>query len=174
MVLWVLITVLAFRAFGGAFPYAIPNFSPLIACCLLAGSLWSRERLLSATLCLSLFLYPLPDAWTCLTYALMIAIGTVTPFRLPSLLVGSLGAAITFHLITCSIAWNSPLYQPTLHGLWQSCWSGPDGAILPSWAFLRNSMTSTALFTGIIYILISNRVITTDERQKSALDEGTA
>ncbi len=66
------------------------------------------------------------------------------------LLLGSLGAAIAFHLVTNGAAWMfSPLYPKSSLGLWQSLWAGPIGSPIPSWVFLRNMMGANLLFTTI-------------------------
>ena len=62
----------------------------------------------------------------------------------------AMAAAILFHLVTGLTAWVAyPLYPKTAEGLWQSWWSGPLGASLPSWAFLRNSMISNLVFSAL-------------------------
>ncbi|MEO8617617.1 MAG: DUF6580 family putative transport protein, partial [Luteolibacter sp.] len=69
---------------------------------------------------------------------------------IPTLLLGSVAAALVFHLITNTAAWvGSPLYAKTLTGFWQSQWTGSAASPIPSWVFLRNLAAANFLFTGI-------------------------
>lgn len=69
------------------------------------------------------------------------------------MLLGSIGAALVFHLITNGVAWLAdPRYAKSLTGLWQSTWAGAPGDILPSWVFLRNLAAANVLFTGLVLL----------------------
>lgn len=72
----------------------------------------------------------------------------------PSLVLGSVIAALVFHLITNSVAWlgDSTLYEKSFTGFWQSVWTGPAGSPMPSWVFLRNLAAANVIFTAIFAI----------------------
>ncbi|KAB2641900.1 MAG: hypothetical protein DVB25_00235 [Verrucomicrobia bacterium] len=153
-----------FRALGAAFPETMPNFQPLAALffcgALLAGG-WLGFILPLAVWIIS---YPLPGFFqdgpvndplifgsTLLAFGLTFGMGKLLATRgLPALLLGSLTAALSFHLLTNSAAWLfDPRYAKTLGGLLQSLWTGAPGAPLPTWVFLRNFAAANLLFTGV-------------------------
>ena len=73
------------------------------------------------------------------------------------LFVGALGSALLFHGITCGFAWLiNPAYTKTISGFWQAQFFGEPG-YAPAYLFLRNSIFSTILFSGIFsWIFIKN------------------
>ena len=147
------------KASGDIFPYALPNFNPLIACFYFAGPLPIRERFIAIALC---GISTPVDPVTMIAFLLASVLGLLMGSKPVPALIGSFSSAVAFHLITCYVAWSNPIYPSTLDGLYQSCWSGPIGSSLPSWVFLRNSIASTTSFTIILLILrntIDSRVI---------------
>jgi len=159
--------LIVFRTLGAAFPQAMPNFQPLAALFFCGALLATSWRGLIFPLAAWLVSYPLPLLFqsgqggpmsdplifgtTLLAFALTFLMGKALATRsLPALLLGSLTAAISFHLITNGAAWLfDPRYAKTLGGLLQSVWTGAPGAPLPSWVFLRNFAAANLLFTGI-------------------------
>ena len=69
----------------------------------------------------------------------------------PAALLGSVGAAVAFYLITNTLAFfGSPLYPNNLAGFIQAQWTGPVGdGYFPTWIFLRNLLAANLVFTGI-------------------------
>ena len=74
------------------------------------------------------------------------------------LFVGALGSALLFHGITCGFAWlMNPAYSKTVSGFWQAQFFGEPG-YAPAYLFLRNSILSTLLFSGIFsWVFIKNK-----------------
>ena len=74
------------------------------------------------------------------------------------LFVGALVSALLFHGITCGFAWlMNPAYSKTVSGFWQAQFFGEPG-YAPAYLFLRNSILSTLLFSGIFsWIFIKNK-----------------
>ena len=67
----------------------------------------------------------------------------------PVALLGSVGAAVAFYLITNTLVFfGSPLYPNNLAGFVQAQWTGPVG-YGPTWMFLRNLLAANLVFTGI-------------------------
>ncbi len=146
-------------------PEAMPNFQPVAAlffsAALVAGG-WRGFLIPSVAWIIS---YPLPIFFqggpvsdplifgsTLLAFGITFLIGKSLSTRsMPTLLIGSLTAALSFHLITNGAAWLfDPRYAKTLAGLVQSLWTGAPGAPLPSWVFLRNFAAANLLFTWIV------------------------
>ena len=71
---------------------------------------------------------------------------------------GALGSALLFHAITCGFAWLvNPAYAKTISGFWRAQFFGEPG-YAPAYLFLRNSIVSTILFSGIFsWIFIKNK-----------------
>ena len=71
---------------------------------------------------------------------------------------GALGSALLFHGITCGFAWLiNPAYAKTISGFWQAQFFGESG-YAPAYLFLRNSIVSTILFSGVFsWIFIKNK-----------------
>ena len=155
--------LIAFRALGSSLPGALPNFQPLAAvffCGALLAPGWRGFAIPFAAWAIT---YPLgigpvsnPYIFATTLLALVAVFFLGKPFAtksLPVLLLGSVAAAIVFHLITNGAAWiGAPHYAKNPTGLWQSLWTGPVGSSLPSWVFLRNLAAANVLFTGIFAI----------------------
>ena len=164
--------LIVFRFLGAEFSEVLPNFQPLSAlffCGALIAKDWKGWVL---PLGIWLVTYPFPAILSgngdYLTPGVLLVTGAAflaTYFIGKSLqegnagvmVVGSIAAAIGFHLITNGAAWLvSPMYAKTPLGLWQSLWLGPEGGIIPSWVFLRNMVCANFLFT---LIFISARFV---------------
>jgi hypothetical protein len=157
--------LIVFRALGAALPEAMPNFQPLAALFFCGALLATGWRGFVIPLLAWVISYPLPLLFqgnspvadpvffitTLLAFGVTFFIGkSLVTRKLPTLLLGSLAAAITFHLITNGAAWLfDPRYAKSLTGLVQSLWTGAPGAPVPSWVFLRNFASANLLFTGI-------------------------
>ncbi len=152
--------LIVFRAVGSAFSDTLPNFQPLAAVFFCGALLAPGWRGFAIPLAIWAVTYPLglgpvSDVaiflTTLLGFTAVFFLGkSLTHRGLPLLLIGSVAAAIVFHLITNSIAWiGEPLYAKNLTGLWQSLWAGPTNSPIPSWVFLRNMAAANLLFTAI-------------------------
>lgn len=155
--------LIAFRVVGSLSTDAWPNFQPLAAlffCGSLLAPGW-RGYALAITIWAVTYpigVGPIHD----LPIFLTALVGLTTTFfigqafskrSIPTLVAGSILAAVVFHLITNGIAWiNDPLYAKNLTGLWQSLWSGPANSPLPSWVFLRNLAAANAIFTTLFAV----------------------
>ena len=160
-----LLLLAAFRLLGSAFPEVIPNFQP-VAALFFCGALMAQGwRAWAIPLAAWLLTYPAP-AWiqgnpafldadvilvTALAFGSTFLLGkSLAQGSVPILLVGSVGAAVLFHLITNGAAWiGSPLYPKTPLGLWQSLWAGPVQSPIPNWVFLRNMTAANVMFTAL-------------------------
>lgn len=152
--------LIAFRAIGSAFPETLPNFQPLAALFFCGALLAPGWRGFAIPLGVWALTFPLGIGHTsspALFLTTLLAITAVfflgkslSTRGIPTFLLGSLAAAVTFHLITNGAAWlGDPRYAKTLTGFWQSLWTGAPGDILPSWIFLRNLAAANLLFTGL-------------------------
>lgn len=176
--------LILFRILGSAMPGSQPNFQPLAALFFCGAWLLGGWRGLVFPATAWLVTYPLPAIFQGNMSYLSPSVITITFLAFAAtywlgqrlknssaaiLLVGSLAAAITFHIITNGAAWiASPLYAKNGAGLWQSLWSGPNGSTIPSWIFLRNMMTANILFTGIV-LLASRRLPAVKSQQVASL-----
>lgn len=152
--------LLAFRILGAQFPEHLPNFQPLAAvffCGALLASSWKGFAIPAGVWLVS---YPLGIGHSGSLSLFLITLGSLGLIFLMgrhlstkgvmAMLLGSLVAAATFHLITCGFSWlASPRYPNHLLGLWQSAWAGAPGDLLPSWVFLRNLAAANFLFTAV-------------------------
>lgn len=162
----IFLLLIVFRFLGSAFAETMPNFQPIAAlffcgACLVVGRFgW----VLAAVAWL--VTYPIPAilmgkgeylTWDVfLTTA--VGFGAVVYFGRffrgkPALgiLLGSVGAAVLFHVITNGAAWvGNPIYAKNLSGLWQSLWAGSAVSTVPSWVFLRNMGLANVVFTGLM------------------------
>ncbi len=168
----ILLLLIVFRFIGSAFPETLPNYQPLAALFFCGACMIKGWRGWAIPLGAWLITYPIPaylEGTTAhlapevlLTVAVAFAatylIGkTLSEKSFGTLLVGSLIAALAFHLITNGIAWiGNPMYPKTLTGLWQSLWAGPLGSPIPSWVFLRNMMAANLLFSAVF---LSARIV---------------
>ena len=159
----IVVLLIAFRALGSAFPGTLPNFQPLAAvffCGALLAPGWRGFAIPFAAWAIT---YPLgigpvsdPAIFATTLLALIAVFFLGKPFAsksVPVLLLGSVAAAVVFHLITNGAAWiGDPHYAKSPTGLWQSLWTGPADSTLPSWVFLRNLAAANVLFTGIFAV----------------------
>lgn len=152
--------LIAFRAIGSAFPETLPNFQPLAALFFCGALLAPGWRGFAIPLGVWALTFPMGIGHTsspALFLTTLLAIVAVfflgkslSTRGIPSFLLGSLVAAVVFHLITNGAAWlGDPRYTKTLTGFWQSTWTGAPGDVLPSWIFLRNLAAANVLFTGL-------------------------
>lgn len=153
--------LVTFRALGSAFPETLPNFQPLAALFFCGSLLATGWRGFAIPLGVWALTFPLgvghtsnPALFltTLLAITLVFFLGKALSSKgMPTLLLGSIAAAITFHLITNGAAWvGDPRYAKTLAGLWQSLWTGTPGDVLPSWVFLRNLTAANLIFTSVL------------------------
>jgi len=158
----------AFRVFGLLVPEAVPNFQPLAAlffcgALLIPGwagfaapaAVWSLTYLLPMTLQGHSPFDGTPVFMiTLLSFAAVFLLGKrLSQNGAPTLLLGSLAGALLFHLLTNGVIWlGSPFYAKSAAGLWQSLWTGPPGAAIPSWVFLRNLAAANLLFTSLVLL----------------------
>ena len=164
-----LLLLVAFRCLGAMFSSELPSFSPLPAFFLCSVVFFRGKQawllplaawLLSNPIATLIQGYnPFVDWAPVLTaFVTLLALGFLAlPMRkhatAPKLLGAGLVAALLFHLVTGVAAWLAyPLYPKDLGGLYQSLWSGPFGAEIPSWAFLRNLAAANFLFTGLFLV----------------------
>ncbi len=161
----IIILLIAFRLLGSLFPETFPNFQPLAALFFCGALMASGWRAWAIPLGAWLITYPAPAliagnaSWitpgvvltTGLAFAATFFIGkSLSKGNFGTLLLGSVTAAISFHVITNGIAWAfSPLYAKNLGGLWQSLWTGPALSEIPNWVFLRNMTAANVLFTAV-------------------------
>lgn len=155
--------LIAFRVAGTWFPETLPNFQPLSAlffCGALLASGWRGFAIPAGIWALT---FPLGIGHTegpslfLTTLAGFVAVYFLGQFLakrgVASMLLGSVAAAVVFHLFTSGMAWLvDPRYAKTALGLWQSVWLGAPGDLLPSWAFLRNLAGANALFTAVVVL----------------------
>jgi hypothetical protein len=160
-----ILLIIAFRCVGSVFSETLPNFQPLCAlffCGALVSTGWRAWVLPFAVW---LITYPLPALIKGGTEYLALNVIGVTAFAfaltflfgkslrskgIPITLLGSVAAALLFHIITNGAAWiGSPMYAKTPEGLLQALWTGPVGSPLPTWVFLRNMLAANLLFTTI-------------------------
>lgn len=150
--------LVAFRIFGSVLPESQPNFQPLAALFFCGAMLAPGWRGFAIPAAIWAVTYPFGIGpvsdfsiffTTLLALTAMFVMGSAfASRRLPTVLLGSLAAAVVFHLITNTAAWlGDPMYAKTLTGFWQSVWTGPSGSPIPSWVFLRNLASANFLFT---------------------------
>ncbi len=157
--------LIAFRLIGSAFPETLPNFQPLAALFFCGACMLKGHRAWAIPLGAWLLTYPAPAlmhgnaGYLTLGVIVTTGIGFAATFLIGksfvgrsfgTLVLGSVAAALAFHLITNGAAWlGSPLYPKTAAGLWQSLWAGPLGGAIPNWVFLRNMALANVLFTAV-------------------------
>lgn len=152
--------LIAFRVLGSFLPESQPNFQPLAALFFCGAFLAPGWRGFAIPFGIWAITYPLGIGpvsdlsifvTTLLALAAVFFLGKSLSARgIPTLLLGSVTAAVIFHLITNGAAWlGDPMYDKSLTGLYQSLWTGPPGSTIPSWVFLRNLAAANTLFTGI-------------------------
>ncbi len=154
--------LIAFRAVGILFPESLPNFQPLAALFFCGAMMAPGWRGLALPAAIWAITYPfgigpvysLPIfVTTLIALVAMFLMGrSAAKHGVPTLLAGSIAAAVVFHLITSGAAWiGEPMYPKTAGGLWQSVWSGPLG-YGPSWVFLRNLAAANLIFTAVFVL----------------------
>jgi hypothetical protein len=152
--------LIAFRVLGSVLPESQPNFQPLAALFFCGALLAPGWRGFAIPFGIWAVTYPFgigPVSSIPIFVTTLIALAAtffmgraISNRSFPTLLLGSVLAAVVFHLITNGAAWiGDPMYEKSLTGLWQSLWSGPVGSKIPSWVFLRNLAAANLLFTGI-------------------------
>ena len=73
------------------------------------------------------------------------------------MLATTAAGALAFFFLTNTVAFLAdPLYPKSWEGFVQAQWTGPVGAVLPTWVFLRNLLAANLLFTGLF--LLGNRL----------------
>ncbi|MEX1049131.1 MAG: DUF6580 family putative transport protein [Akkermansiaceae bacterium] len=155
--------LVAFRVLGSVLPETQPNFQPLVALFFCGALLAPGWRGYAIPFGIWGITYPLgigPVSSAPIFLTTLLALGAIflighslAKRGLPVLLLGAAGSAVVFHLITNGAAWiGSPLYAKSLTGLWQSLWTGPLGATIPSWVFLRNLAAANVLFTALFVL----------------------
>jgi hypothetical protein len=164
------VAVIAFRLLGASFPETLPNFQPLMALVLcsfvfLKGvQRWIPLAAWAVTDPFVSYLqgYPL-IGWHHLGMLLGIAavIGLAFLVRrrksAGSLLLGTVAAAFAFYFLSNTVAFFGDfagIYPNTLEGFVQAQWTGP-AHLGPTWIFLRNTLGSNLLFTGLVLLAYS-------------------
>ncbi|WP_411826801.1 DUF6580 family putative transport protein [Luteolibacter sp. AS25] len=158
--------LIVFRIVGSAMPESFPNFQPLAALFFCGAVMLSGWRSWAIPLAAWLVTYPAPALIegngsylspmvvfsTGCAFAVVYLLGkSISGAKFGTLILGSVGAALAFHLITNGLAWiGSPMYAKNLEGFWQSVWAGPLGSTIPSWVFLRNMTVANVIFTAIL------------------------
>lgn len=165
--LWFVILIIAV-GWSRYLPLSHPelfNFTPVLALFFISGVFlkghWSWIGPVSAVVVSDLILNPsyganLFETFTLISLVVYIGIFALgksigkAPRAIP-LFTGALASALVFHVITCGFAWLvNPAYVKTVAGFWQAQFLGEPG-YAPAYLFLRNSVLSTLLFTGIFY-----------------------
>lgn len=92
-----------------------------------------------------------------IAFAAIIAFGGLfRSIKNPALiLVGSLGGGALFHFLTNGLLWlTGGRYVLNWSGFVQAVWTGLPTDPIPTWAFFRNDLISTLLFSAIFLLLI--------------------
>lgn len=155
--------LIAFRVVGSTFAETLPNFQPLAALFFCGALLAPGWRGFAIPLGIWALTFPMGIGHTSspavflTTLLAIIAVfflgKSLSNRNIPTQVLGSAGAALVFHLITCVAAWlGDPLYAKTLTGLYQSVWAGPAISEIPSWIFLRNLAAANVLFTTLFLL----------------------
>ena len=165
--LWFVILIIAV-GWSRYLPLSHPelfNFTPVLALFFISGVFlkghWSWIGPVSAVVVSDLILNPsyganLFETFTLISLIVYIGIFALgksigkSPRTIP-LFTGALASALVFHVITCGFAWLvNPAYVKSIAGFWQAQFLGEPG-YTPAYLFLRNSVLSTLLFTGVFY-----------------------
>lgn len=161
----IILLLIVFRIIGSAYPEALPNFQPLAAlffCGAIMAKGWKGWAIPLGAWLVSYpapafldgntgYLSPVILLTTALGFAVTFLIGkSLSEKGFGLLLVGSVAAALAFHLVTNSIAWiGDPVYAKNLGGLWQSLWTGSAVSSIPTWVFLRNMTAANLIFSAV-------------------------
>ena len=158
--------VIAFRLLGAAFADTLPNFQPLMAlvlCSVIFLKGTTRWVLPLAAWVItdpivSLFQgYPL-IGWHHL--GMLIGVASVIGIAVylkprastGNVLFGTVAASLAFYFLTNTVAFFADpyaIYPNTMEGFVQAQWTGP-AHLGPTWIFLRNTLGSNLLFTGLV------------------------
>lgn len=156
--------IFAFTRWPGFFPPELGSFSAAYALCFCAGVYFSQALvwwLPLVTLFLSdvvmnvfyyetapLTIYMLPNY---VMYAALIGFGRLQPRQAGwwRLVFGGVAGGFVFFLVTNTLAWlQNPNYPKTWDGWLTAMTIGMPG-LPPPWMFLRNTLLSGGLFTGL-------------------------
>jgi len=70
-----------------------------------------------------------------------------------AIFLGSILGVIAFYLVTNCVSWlGMPIYERSLTGFVQAQWTGHPSFLMPTWAFLRNSLIGNSIFAGLIVL----------------------
>lgn len=168
-VLVLLVLLVAFRCLGAAYPRELANFQPLPALLLCSVIFLRGTKAWSVPVAAWLISYPLASVLqgyspldylqgSIVAFATLLLTGFLAlPLRRAAtpgfVLAGAVLAALLFHGVTNTAEWLSqPMYPKTSEGFQQALWTGAPGALLPTWAFLRNMVVANLLFTGLFLL----------------------
>ena len=161
IVLFVTFHFLSAKIGGG-----LSNFSPFVAFFFCGAAFFHRSKLLLPAVLVSwVIAAPITSIYNgytptlagvmvpLFTFALIALIGLGLQKAAPwKLLLASVGSGVLFHIITnLWCFFTDPLYTKDFTGLAQALWTLPPhpGALQPTAFFLRNTCTSTLLFTAL-------------------------
>lgn len=180
-----LVIVFAVTRWPGLMP---PNFSAAYALAFCAGAyfppryaLWVPFAvMLGSDIIINIFYYHVfPVGRYMLVgysiYALLIALGRWFTHRAGffKLLSGGILGAFLFYLISNTFAWlGNPAYLKTLAGWIQALTTGIEG-FPPTWSFLKNTLISGGLFTGLFVGAMKVAEATEPEPQEKEVPEET-
>ena len=159
-----LMLVFAVTRWPGFFPQELGSFSAAYAICFCAGVYFTHTvswwlpllTLFVSDVVMNLFyyettavsLYMLPNY---VMYGALVALGRLHSRKSSwwRLVFGGVGGALLFFVATNTIAWlQNPQYPKTLEG-WISAMTTGIPGWPPPWLFLRNTLLSGGLFTGL-------------------------
>lgn len=158
-----LMVVFAATRWPGIFPQEWGSFSPAYAICFCAGVYFSRAlvwwvpllTLFVSDVALNIFYYHRPPVTVYMlpNYAMYVALVWLGRRHSPNsswwrLVFGGVGGAFLFFVVTNTIAWLQDDYPRTFDGWLAAMTTGIPGWP-PPWMFLRNSLLSGGLFTGL-------------------------
>lgn len=94
------------------------------------------------------------------------------PRTWPAVLLGSSGGAVLFYLVTNLLSWIIyGRYALSFEGMIQAFWTGLPTDPVPTWAFFRNSLVSTLLYTALFLAWFR---IPFTQNPRSAMQEETS
>ncbi len=160
----VLMVAFALTRWPGLFPPTWGSFSAAYGLMFCAGVYFPRAlawwlpigTLLVSDVLLNIFYYKVDPVSRYMLanyamYAVLIGIGRRFSNKdsISKLVGGGLFGALVFYLVTNMIAWlQDPEYSKDWEGFWKSFTTGVPGWP-PPWTFLRNTLISGGLFTGL-------------------------
>jgi hypothetical protein len=159
-----LMVVFALTRWPGLFPQELASFSAAYALCFCGGVYFSRAMvwwlplltLFISDVVINIFYYHTPPVTVYmlpnyLMYAALIGIGRLHSRKSSwwRLVFGGLSGAFLFFVVTNTVAWlQNPEYPKTFEGWLTAMTTGIPGWP-PPWLFLRNTLISGGLFTGL-------------------------